>query len=291
MFGQNQIVGTSFFRLGAPSPLALLVTSMFWTLQGEGPFRGHPAFFTRLAMCNLACSFCDTFFDKGDWLTPHQIRARTEERIHEFFNGEVPAWAHAQFGQRRKAVFVITGGEPMLQSNIGDLCRLMLHEFENVQIESNGTLLQDLPEAVTLVCSPKCAEKDGRATRYLRPLQRVLDRANCLKFVMCADREEPYSQVPDWAHAWAAETGRQVFVSPMNVYNDLPQKAKQLRAERQGAEITMEERSTVDEVVSFWEPGLLNMQANQANHEHAARYAISHGFIFNVQTHLLASLA
>jgi hypothetical protein len=95
--------------------------------------------------------------------------------------------------------------------------------------------------------------------------------------------------VPDWAHEFRAKTGNPVFVSPMNIYNELPQKSKQLRAEKN--QITIEERSTVDEVISFWSPGLLNMSENQTNHEYVGKYCARHGFIMNLQIHLYASLA
>jgi hypothetical protein len=75
----------------------------------------------------------------------------------------------------------------------------------------------------------------------------------------------------------------------MNIYNDEPMKSKQLRASTN--QITLQERSTVDEVISFWEDGLLDMKSNQANHEYAAKYCAQHGFIFNMQLHLFASLA
>lgn len=42
--------------------------------------------------------------------------------------------------------------------------------------------------------------------------------------------------------------------------------------------------------ISFWEKGLLDMEANQANHEHAATLCMKHGAILSLQTHLLASL-
>jgi hypothetical protein len=53
----------------------------------------------------------------------------------------------------------------------------------------------------------------------------------------------------------------------------------------------LEERSAVDEVISFWEEGLLDMKENQKNHEYAARYCAKHGHILNLQIHLYASLA
>ena len=84
------------------------------------------------------------------------------------------------------------------------------------------------------------------------------------------------------------DTGKEIYVSPMNIYKKEPQKAKEMRASNQ--EITIEERSTVDEIISFWEEGLLDMKANRRNHEYAAEYAMKYGFILNLQIHLFASL-
>ena len=41
MFGTNEIIGKKFFK-DAPKD-SLFVTSMFFTLQGEGPYSGQPA--------------------------------------------------------------------------------------------------------------------------------------------------------------------------------------------------------------------------------------------------------
>jgi hypothetical protein len=99
----------------------------------------------------------------------------------------------------------------------------------------------------------------------------------------------PYSTIPDWAHDWKKRTGKEIFCSPMNIYNSFPQKIKLLHAENKT--ITMEQRSTVDEIISFWEPGLLNLEDNQTNHEYTAKYCMEHGFRLNLQMHLYASLA
>jgi 7-carboxy-7-deazaguanine synthase len=290
MFGQNTIVGQKYFDeatiRGNDRSNELLVTSMFMTLQGEGPFAGCPAFFVRLSKCNLACSFCDTYFDSGNWFTLDALEKQINQRIRTYFNGVVPHWADHWPGKRRGMVLVITGGEPMLQRNLSAFCELMLTDtgFDDVQIESNGIIVQDdLPENVFLVVSPKCAEKNGVATKYLEPHEKMLARADCLKFVMNAEPDSPYSSIPRWAHEWAYRTEKQIFVSPMNVYNRQPITV--------GPTGTLDHRSKVDEVVSFWEPGLLNMEKNQANHEFAAHYCITHGLRLSIQMHLYASVA
>jgi organic radical activating enzyme len=280
MFGKNEIVGQKYFDEAAEDQL--FVTSIFYTLQGEGPYRGEPAIFVRLAKCNLACSFCDTYFDGGDWLTFDQIYDRIMAAAASYFGGEVPGWFEQKVG------LVITGGEPMLQKNLGTFLHKVQNLFAWTQIESNGTVWQDIPAETTLVCSPKCSEKNGQPVKYLKPNKDVMDRADCLKFVMNADPDSPYSDIPDWAHEYAT-AGKKVFVSPMNVYNREPQKSKQMRSTKN--DISMEERSAVDEVISFWEEGLLNMTENQKNHEYTAQYCARNGFTLNLQIHLYASLA
>jgi organic radical activating enzyme len=290
MFGTNEIIGKKYFK-DAPTD-SLFVTSMFFTLQGEGPYAGMPALFIRLAKCNLDCSFCDTYFDDGDWLTFDQLDQKMHDAINEFWSKQgraTPAWANNGI-DHPGVVLVMTGGEPLLQDNISAFMSRQLPRFKAVQVESNGIPVTEVPEGVTLVCSPKCMEKNGVATKYLAPSKTILDRADCLKFVMSSDAASPYNNIPEWAHEWKRQhPHKEIYCSPMNVYNDFPQRIKLLRAEK--GTITMAERSTVDEVISFWEPGLLNLTANQANHEYTGRYCVEHGLKLNLQMHLYASLA
>lgn len=290
MFGENEIIGKSYFESAAPNEL--LVASRFFTLQGEGPYRGHPAYFIRLAKCNLACSFCDTYFDQGDYRSFTSLLEESDQLIQTFYQQRQmtpPSWASTD---PKKMVLVITGGEPTLQSNLAAFLHLAEPRFQHTQIESNGIIvLNDLPRSTTLVVSPKCLEKDGKIQRYLEPNAKMLERADCLKFVMSAPEEtfySAYSEIPAWAHQWAAATGKPVFVSPMNLYKKEPQRVKMLRQQKNA--FTIEERSDIHETVSFWEPDLLDMKKNQRNHEYAAEYCMKYGFILNLQIHLLASL-
>ena len=281
MFGKNEIVGQKFFK----DKEGLMVVSRFMTLQGEGPYRGYPAFFVRLAKCNLACSFCDTYFDNGDWFTVEELMKEVNESIVDHFGGTLPPY---MAGEKKQAVFVLTGGEPLLQKNIKGLLEAVNKEFAYSQIESNGIVSTEIPAETCLVVSPKCLEKNGVAVKYLTPKAETLARADCLKFVMSADQDSPYSSIPDWAFEWRNQTGKQIFVSPMNIYNKAPRKFDE---EYSTDNIKIGERSDVDEVISFWEDGLLDMKSNQINHEYTAKYCVDHGLTYNLQQHLYAGLA
>ncbi|ARB06149.1 QueE-like radical SAM domain [Dinoroseobacter phage vB_DshS-R5C] len=277
MFGHNEIVGKRAF----PDDDKLLVTSIFVTMQGEGPFSGMPAVFVRLAKCNLACSFCDTYFDSGDWLTFDELDTCIDDLL----------WDASPVLDKEDYVLIITGGEPMLQKALVPYLYSQDRKWRHVQIESNGIIVQDIPAAVTLVVSPKCLEKDGRATRYIKPNPKMLERADHLKFVMESNGNSPYSKLPDWAFEWARgdeHSSTDIFVSPMNVYNRAP---KQAKVDRLTNQTTLRDRSEIEEVISFWEPGLLDLEVNRDNHEYTARYAVRHGLRFQVQAHLYAGLA
>lgn len=189
---------------------------------------------------------------------------------------------------RKRVGIVVTGGEPMLQDNLKDFFAAIAHRFAWYQVETNGTQdLDVLPKTVKIVVSPKCSEKNGVPTKYLQPHRSVMTRSTALKFVVSADPSSPYHDIPEFAKQCHAR-GMPVYVSPMNVYARLPAKAQALKFTGKAA---LSERSTTDEVVSFWQEGLLDRKANQANHEYAARLAVANGYIFNLQQHLYGSMA
>lgn len=306
MFGLNTRVGKEFFKDAGDK---LMVTSIFFSHQGEGPLRGRPAIFVRLSRCSLSCSWCDAFFEDGDWFTVDEILEKSREEIRKFFAARdraVPDWAAGYDGDhstylKRNIAFIVTGGEPTLQDNLYNLLNAASVEYNWTQIESNGILEPLVPDSTIVVVSPKCMEKvkieEGFKryipTGYLSPNKKTLARADVLKFIM-EDQPEfdsPYQTVPEWAHDWRRETGRDIFVSPMNIYKREPKKSVEFREAKKSNKITLEERSMYDEVISWWEPDLFDMEANQRNHEHAARYALEHGFIFQMQLHLFASFA
>lgn len=131
MFGQNPKLPPE-----NSDGLSLKVTEIFETIQGEGPLAGQAALFIRLSGCNLACSFCDTEFDKYSEHSIDQILDRASKL------------------ESNIRLIVITGGEPMRQ-NIAPLCDAMLDRGFDIQVETNGTIYRSLDKRVMFVCSPK----------------------------------------------------------------------------------------------------------------------------------------
>jgi organic radical activating enzyme len=280
MFGTNEITGQKAFK---DAPInSLLVTSIFYTLQGEGPFTGRPAVFVRLAKCNLACSFCDTAFDQGEWMTFEEIEQRTFHEMDSQVHG---------LGLLRQSdlILVVTGGEPTLQANLTGFLLHQSSKWAEIQVESNGLVERLLPLNTTLVVSPKCTEPARLlGGHYLKPLPAVLSRADCLKFVVDSNPLSPYHLPPDWARAWMREQEKPVYVSPMNCYQEGKPLQLMTRANAQPGDLAAR---TKGEAVSFWTPGLLDRTRNEANHQHAAELCLKYGFRLSLQTHLYVGLA
>ncbi len=134
------------------------VHSIFYTIQGEGPYVGFPAVFVRLAGCNLQCPLCDTDYTSSRvMLSPAQLLRRIKAAS--------PA-CH---------LVVITGGEPFRQNLTVAVIELLAHGY-SIQVETNGTLfLEDFPyKEVTIVCSPKAGKINPRLAPHITALKYVL---------------------------------------------------------------------------------------------------------------------
>ncbi|MFW0776533.1 MAG: 7-carboxy-7-deazaguanine synthase QueE [Rickettsiales bacterium] len=170
----------------------LEVKSIFPTLQGEGPYAGWPSVFIRLGGCNLACNFCDTEFEDYKEMSTADIIKQIKT-----------------LAEHRKLV-VITGGEPFRQ-NISPLCEALIAENFKIQIETNGTLYRELPEAVEIVCSPK-----NTTGQYAKVREDLLPRINAFKFIVACDRDG-YGKVEEVGQS---THNTPVYVQPMDEYDE-----------------------------------------------------------------------
>ncbi len=101
------------------------VAERFVSINGEGRKAGELAVFIRFRKCNLNCSYCDT-----KW-------ANTEDCPAEMLSAE--QIAGYVYGTGVKNV-TLTGGEPLLQENLGELIDILMEQGNSVEIETNGSI-------------------------------------------------------------------------------------------------------------------------------------------------------
>jgi organic radical activating enzyme len=112
------------------------VTSIFYSIQGEGQHVGVPSLFIRLHGCNLKCSFCDDNLHRGDY---------TERTFDEIYD------SISKYECKR---VVITGGEPSLY-NLNPFIKYLKKRAYYVCVESNGYSFANIQEADWITYSPK----------------------------------------------------------------------------------------------------------------------------------------
>ncbi len=145
----------------------LPVVEHFHSLQGEGAHVGRSAFFIRLALCKVGCTWCDT---KNSWSEKNYPQK------------DVFDLAKATLEARNKGAnfVVITGGEPLhhdlnpLCDAIRDVTAWETHQAIPIHIETSGVdTISGNPSWITL--SPK---------RHARPKIEVLKRCHELKVII-----------------------------------------------------------------------------------------------------------
>jgi 7-carboxy-7-deazaguanine synthase len=102
----------------------MLISEIFYSIQGEGELTGVPSVFVRTSGCNLRCRWCDTPY--ASW-NPEGTDMSVDRIMDEVKT--YPA-KHA----------VLTGGEPMVARNIRDLAAGLREAGFHITIETAGTV-------------------------------------------------------------------------------------------------------------------------------------------------------
>lgn len=157
------------------------VVEKFVSINGEGLHSGELAVFIRFFGCNLRCEYCDSkySYDKNE-----VTEELTEKELFEYV--------------KRQGVknVTLTGGEPLLQSNIKELVLMLTIHGYRVEIETNGSVsiaeLAELPycyrPSFTLDYKTECA---GNALSKLMKKSNYayLNKMDCVKFVVGSLRD------------------------------------------------------------------------------------------------------
>ncbi len=128
----------------------------FYTIQGEGYYKGTAAYFVRIGGCDVGCHWCDV---KESWLP----------ELHPPTAVDVIANDAAKYSN----TIVVTGGEPLMW-NMKPLTDLLKSKGVNTHIETSGAY--ELSGDWDWIClSPK---------KNKLPTKEVFDKAHELKCII-----------------------------------------------------------------------------------------------------------
>jgi len=140
----------------------------FYTLQGEGLHTGKPAYFIRLAGCDVTCWWCDV---KDSWDADRHPRIKAGDIVSRAAGSNAP-------------IAVITGGEPLLH-DLGPLTKLLKESGLEVHVETSGSSpISGILDWVTL--SPK---------RFKQPLDDIFPYVDELKVVVLTQKDLEWAEI------------------------------------------------------------------------------------------------
>ncbi|MEW5804017.1 MAG: radical SAM protein [bacterium] len=144
----------------------LRVNEIFKSIQGESTWAGCVCGIIRLAGCNLRCEYCDTryAYDEYSPWTIDEICAHVE--------------------RYKTGLFLLTGGEPLLQEESFELMDRLMQAGHTVLLETNGSLdIAGVPAGVIRIVDLKCPGSGENHRIYWENLERLLPQDE-VKFVI-----------------------------------------------------------------------------------------------------------
>ncbi len=128
----------------------MLISEIFYSLQGEGGLAGLPSVFVRTSGCNLRCTWCDTPY--ASW-NPEGTQQSIEDIVSEV-------------QQHPTRHVVLTGGEPMIAPQIRELASELKLLGYHVTIETAATVAPDGIACDLASLSPKLLNSAPDGTKH-----------------------------------------------------------------------------------------------------------------------------
>jgi 7-carboxy-7-deazaguanine synthase len=169
--------------LSTTSLTALPLMEDFYTIQGEGFYQGHAAYFIRLGGCDVGCVWCDV---KDSWDAARHPIVSIEEMT-------------ARAAASGSKIAVVTGGEPAMY-DLTALTKALIDGGLSTNIETSGAY--ELTGTWNWVClSPK---------KFKAPHSSVFTRADELKIIIYNKSDFQFAE----EHATKVRSNCQLFLQP-----------------------------------------------------------------------------
>ena len=179
----------------------VVVSEIFYSIQGEGTLAGTPSVFIRLSGCPLKCKWCDTQYawdaNEGDDIPVPEI---VNKVVH---------WP-CRF-------VVITGGEPMVNPQLPELTTALKERNKHITIETSGINFIAGLACDLMSISPKLSNsvQSGKSPvlQYLSSLKQLVRRYPYqLKFVV--DSADDLSEIQQVLKQIGGVSAEKVMLMP-----------------------------------------------------------------------------
>jgi len=172
------------------------ITEIYASIQGETQYAGLPCTLVRTTGCDLRCTYCDSAFafHGGQEMNPDQVLAAVRDL--------------------GAPLVLLTGGEPMLQREIGQLAAMLLADGYRVMIETSGAHPVDsLPAGVVRIVDVK-TPGSGESARMRWEVLDGLRSQDAVKFVLASEAD--YRWAAEVVRSRALDQRTEVLMSPVH---------------------------------------------------------------------------
>jgi len=208
------------------NPNKLLISSDFYSVQGEGISSGIPSYFVRLGLCNLTCGMSNKFLNqlvkeqkledgeifKGDLELEGKATWTCDSTSQWAWRGEDKEFQYLTDQWKEQDIYndilngtihiIWTGGEPTIKGHQQAIVNFVQHMWEHSpyyipfhEIETNGTnyIEQPLFEILNQInCSPKLSNSGLSEKQRIKPeaIKRIMEHSNYqFKFVISNEKD------------------------------------------------------------------------------------------------------
>jgi len=170
------------------------ITEIYRSVQGETQYAGLPCTLVRTTGCDLRCHYCDSAFS---------FYGGTDKSVDEIV---------AEVERLGVNLVLLTGGEPMLQKEIGELASRLLAAGHRVMIETSGSQpLDRLPAEVIRIVDIK-TPGSGELAKMRFEILDTLGPRDAVKFVLCDEAD--YKWAADFIRSRRLADRTEVLLSP-----------------------------------------------------------------------------
>ena len=181
----------------------MIINEIFYSLQGEGQLAGVASVFVRIAGCPLRCTWCDTKYAWSESAGKDCTAEQVKKEIKTYPSRHI----------------VITGGEPMVQSSLGDFIKGFAENDMHITIETSGIEFIANLRCDLMSISPKLSNaqaQNQQGALNIPVIQKLIDNYNCqLKFVI--DRPDDVNEVIQLADKLKNVEVEKIFLMPQAV--------------------------------------------------------------------------